>query len=89
MKNMLNTATGIRKYGFTTAAKIIEPIMLKMFCVESSIDLGKISSTAPMSFEKRLSIRPDGFISKNLIDDDMIPLNIELCMFREMRTQIS
>lgn len=44
MKNMLKTTIGIRKYGFTKTATMIEPSIVKMFCVESRIDFGNISS---------------------------------------------
>lgn len=43
---MVKTPTGIRKYGFTVAAKIIDPNIAKKICVPSSIDFGKNSSTA-------------------------------------------
>lgn len=46
MKKMNNTATGTRKYGFTVAAKMIDPSKAKIICVASSIDFGKNSSTA-------------------------------------------
>lgn len=35
--------------------------------------------TYPTSFEKRLKIRPDGFVSKNRIRVEMRPLNIPSC----------
>lgn len=41
---MLRNTIGIRKYGFTMTATMIEPSIVKMFCVESSIDFGNISS---------------------------------------------
>lgn len=41
----------------------------------------------PISFENRFKIRPDGFVSKNLIVVEMMPLNIELWRFCEARKQ--
>lgn len=46
MKMKPITMTGIKKYGFTAAATIIVPIMLKMTWVASSIAFGKKSSVA-------------------------------------------
>lgn len=48
---MLRMNTGIKKYGFTEAAKVIEPITDRILCVASRMDFGKNSSTALKSNE--------------------------------------
>lgn len=44
--------------------------------------------THPISRAKRFKIRPDAFVSKNRIVVEIIPLNIALWIFCEIRTQI-
>lgn len=45
--------------------------------------------TCPRSREKRFNILPDGLISKNRNDVEMIPLNIMLYILREIRIHTS
>lgn len=45
-EKILKIDTGNRKYGFNTATRMMTPDMLKIFCAESSIDLGNSSSIA-------------------------------------------
>lgn len=49
---------------------------------------GKNSSVAPISLENRFKIRPDGFVSKNRIDVEIMPLNMKSCSFCDARTQM-
>lgn len=43
--------------------------------------------TYPISLENRFKIRPDGFVSKNLIVVEIIPLNIALYSLCDARMQ--
>lgn len=48
----------------------------------------KFLKTHPISLENRLSILPDGFVSKNRIEVEIRPPNMALWRFCEARTQI-
>ena len=57
------------------------PNIVMHICPASNIAFGSNSSIAPMSFENLLSIRPLGFVSKNLMPVLMSALNAMSCSF--------
>ena len=77
------TKVGIINQELEIATTIIILSMVNPICKQSIRAIGKRSSTAPMSFEKRLSIRPDGLLLKNLIVARLIERNILSCKFLE------
>lgn len=57
----------------------MQAITTKLICTASKNAFGSASSVLPMSFENRLMIRPDGFVSKNRIHVEINPRNIKSC----------
>ena len=71
--------------GFTMKIMTKIPIITNDICIDSILAFGNNSSMAPISFEKRFNIRPDGFVSKNSIGAVNNELNMRLCKFLDAR----
>ena len=66
-------AIGIKMIGIVIQITMNVPIIKRIICAASRVTFGNKSSIASMSFEKRLSILPLEFVSKNLIPDLINP----------------
>ena len=74
---------GINNQGFVYPIRIIILSNISEICKQSIRATGKRSSTAPISLEKRLSMRPDELVLKNLIVARLMELNILSCNLLE------
>lgn len=83
-KNSMNmTRITAENLMFEIIVTHIAPMQPKLICVESKHDLGRASSTLPISFANRFMMRPLGFKSKKRIFVETNPRNIESCSFCE------
>ena len=74
---------GIINQGLEIVTIIIMLSMVNPICKQSIRATVIRSSTAPISLEKRLSIRPEGLLLKNLIVARLMERNILSCKFLE------